>query len=70
MEAPSGPAQSVRRMRGRVKLGKTRDRETFQRIPLTDDVEQNVRRRLSRKQLEQLGIIGELIKSILKPGKK
>ena len=35
----SEPPEYVRRMRDAVRLGKTRERETFQRIPLTDDVE-------------------------------
>ena len=66
----SARAKYARRMSAPKKLASRADSETFQRIPLTDDVELNVRRRLSRKQLEQLGIIGELIKSILKGGDK
>lgn len=61
------PAEYLRRARKDLNPELKRS-ETFQRIPLTKDIELNIRGSLTAEQLRQLAIIGELIKSIFAPG--
>lgn len=64
----SSPAEYIQRAKAEFEPNLHRKSEKFHRIPLTEDVELNVRRQLGEKQLRQLAIIGELIKTILDPG--
>ena len=64
--AGESPADYLRQARNKFKP-EVKETESFQRVPLTKNVELNIRGSLTPDQLRQLAIIGELIKTILDP---